>query len=172
MKIKLSYLFILLCILTSCQKQSIINDLKFSNYSGHPKKVTEIITFSPQDKNKSISYFDNEGFLIKVEYYNTIISESPNERLIDRIITYNSKDKAKRSFEAANPENKEVESNGYFEKKSDSVYQRVTNSMDHKMSLNKLFYFDKNNRLIKQKKQELFMEPPLITPFFSLITIP
>ncbi|MDN3692369.1 hypothetical protein QWZ06_08870 [Chryseobacterium tructae] len=170
MKTTLSYLFIILCTFVSCQEKSVINDLQFSNYSGYPKKVTEVITFSPQNKNKSISYFDKEGFLTKIEYYNTIQSESPNERLLDRIITYNSKDKTKRYFEAINPENKKVESNGYFEKVSDSVYRRISNTVDHKMSLNKLFYFDKNNRLIKTGETGTFYESPINNTIFYTYT--
>ncbi|AZB10818.1 hypothetical protein EG344_19240 [Chryseobacterium sp. G0162] len=161
MKTTLSYLFIVLYTFVSCQEKSVINDLQFSNYSGHPKKVTEFITFSTQNTNKSISYFDKEGFLTKIEYYNATQSESPNERFIDQIITYNSKDKTKRYFETVNSKNKKVESNGYFEKISDSVYRRISNTVDHKMSLNKLLYFDKNNRLIKTGETGTFYGTPI-----------
>lgn len=158
MKIKLSYIFILLHALVSCQEKSIINDLKFSNYSGHPKKITEIITFSNQKIDKNISYFDKDGFLIKIEYYNLTKSESPNERFITKIIKYNSKDKAKRYFESINPENKKIEAEGYFEKITDSLYKRVSNSNTYNISLNKLYYFDKNNKLIKTEETGNFNE--------------
>lgn len=161
MKTILSYLFIVLYTFVSCQEKSVINDLRFSNYSGHPKKVTEFITFSTQNTNKSISYFDKEGFLTKIEYYNASESEYPNERFIDQIITYNSKNKAKRYFETANPKNKKIESDGYFEKVSDSVYRRISNTVDHKMSLNKLIYFDKNNRPVKTEETGTFYGTPI-----------
>ena len=61
MKLKLCYIFILLHTLVSSQENIIINDLNFYNYSGNPKKVTEIITFSNHDIDKSISYFDKDG---------------------------------------------------------------------------------------------------------------
>lgn len=161
MKIKLSYLFILLYTLVSCQESSVINDLKFSNYSGHPKKITETITFSNQNSNESVSYFDKEGFLTKIEYYNRIKTGSSNERLINEIITYNSKDKAKRYFEVMNPETKKIVTNGYFEKISDSLYKRVSKATDHNISLNKIFYFDRNNRLIKTEETGNFYETPI-----------
>ncbi|PWN64244.1 hypothetical protein C1634_006510 [Chryseobacterium viscerum] len=161
MKIKLSYLFIILYTLVSGQGKSIINDLEFSNYSGHPKKVTEIITFSPQNINKSISYFDKEGFLTKIERYNSTTIEFPDKRLISDFLIYDSKDKAKRHFKSINPGNKKIETTGYFEKISDSLYKRVSNAADHKMSLTKLFYFDKNNRLIKTEETGNFYETPI-----------
>jgi hypothetical protein len=161
MKIKLSYFFILLYTLVSCQESSVINDLKFSNYSGHPKKITETTTFSNQNSNESVSYFDKEGFLTKIEYYNRIKVGSSNERLINEIITYNSKDKAKRYFEVINPETKKIVTNGYFEKISDSLYKRVSKATDHNISLNKLFYFDRNNRLIKTEETGNFYETPI-----------
>ena len=161
MKIKLSYLFILLYTLVSCQENSIINDLKFSNYSGHPKKITEVITFSNQNINENISYFDKEGFLTKIEYYNVIKIKSSHDRLINEITTYNSKDKAKRYFEVINPETKKIVTNGYFEKISDSLYKRVSSATDHNISLHKLFYFDKNNRLIKTEETGNFYETPI-----------
>ncbi|MEY8760431.1 hypothetical protein [Chryseobacterium tongliaoense] len=157
MKTKLSYLFMLLYALVSGQ-ESIINDLKFSNYSGQPKKITEIITFSNQNINKSISYFDKDGFLIKIERYNATQSESPDKRLISDMITYDSKDKTKRYFKTINPGSKKIEVKGYFEKISDSLYKRVSNATVNKMSLNKLFYFDKNNRLIKTEETGNFNE--------------
>lgn len=170
MKIKLSYIFILLHTLVSCQEKSIINDLKFSNYSGHPKKITEIITFSNQKIDKSISYFDKDGFLIKIEYYNLTKSESPNERFITKIIKYNSKDKAKRYFESINPENKKIEAEGYFEKITDSLYKRVSNSSVYNISLNKLFYFDKNSKLIKTEETGNFNESNINNIIFYTYT--
>ncbi len=158
MKTKLSYIFILLHTLVSCQENIIINDLKFSNYSGRPKKITEIITFSNQKIDKSISYFDKDGFLVKIEYYNLTKSESPNERFLNKIINYNSKDKAKRYFESINPENNKIEAEGYFEKITDSMYKRVSNSNIYNISLSKLFYFDKNNKLIKTEETGNFKE--------------
>lgn len=170
MKIKLSYIFILLHTLVSCQEKSIINDLKFSNYSGHPKKITEIITFSNQKIDKSISYFDKDGFLIKIEYYNLTKSESPDERFITKIIKYNSKDKAKRYFESINPENKKIEAKGYFEKITDSLYKRVSNSNVYNISLNKLFYFDKNNKLIKTEETGNFNKSNINNTIFYTYT--
>ncbi|WP_347216202.1 hypothetical protein [Chryseobacterium sp.] len=161
MKTTLSYLFIVLYTFVSCQEKSVINDLQISNYSGHPKKVTEFITFSTQNTNKSISYFDKEGFLTKIEYYNATQTEAPNERFIDLIVTYNSKDKTKRYFESTNPKNNKVDGKGYFEKVSDSVYRRISNTVDHKMSLNKLIYFDKNNRPIKTGETGTFYGTPI-----------
>ncbi|RXM50590.1 MULTISPECIES: hypothetical protein [unclassified Chryseobacterium] len=152
MKTKLSYLFILLYAFMSCQEGSIINDLKIANYSGHPKKITEIITFTNQNINKSISYFDKDGFLTKIESYNLAKSQFPDKRFISDIIVYDSKNKAKRSFETVNPESKKIEAKGNFEKISDSLYKRVSNSDAPSMFLKKLFYFDKNNRLIKTEE--------------------
>lgn len=169
MKIKLSSLFILLYALVNCQGKP-INDLKFSNYSGHPKTITEIITFSNQNMDKSIYYFDKDGFLIKIERYNATQSEFPDKRLINNIITYNSKDKAKRYFESTNPGNKKIESNGYFEKISDSLYKRVSNSAVHKMSLVKLFYFDNNNRLVKTEETGNFNDAPINTTIIYTYT--
>lgn len=161
MKIILSCLFIVLYTLASGQEKSIINDLKFSNYSGHPKKITEIITFSSQNINKSMYYFDKDGFLTKTERYNATQSEFPDKRFISELITYNSKDKAKRYFEATNPENKKIQAKGYFEKMSDSMYKRVSHSDAPSMSLNKLFYFDNNNRLIKTEETGIFNGTPI-----------
>src|SRR5690606_32826403 len=138
--------------LLSCQESSIINHLKLSNYSGNPKKVTEIKTFSNQEIDKSISYFDKDGFLTKIEYYNLTNSEYPNKRFLNKIIEYDSKEKTKRNFEAINPQNKKKESEGYFEKISDSLYKRVSNSNIYDSSLTKLLYFDKNNRLLKTEE--------------------
>ncbi len=166
MKTKLSYLFILLYALVSGQEKSIINDLKFSNYFGHPKTITEIITYSPENSYKNISYYDKEGFLTKVEYYNAIGSGPSQERSINKIITYNSKDKAKRYFEAFNPGNKKIETTGWFEKVSDSLYKRVSNNSAHNISLSKLFYFDKNNRLIKTEETGNFFETPVNSTIF------
>lgn len=163
MKIKLGYLFMVLYTLVSGQEKSIINDLKFSNYSGHPKEITEIITFSPQNIDKSISYFDKDGFLTKAERYNASQSEFPDKRFISDIITYDSKDKAKRYFETVNPENNKTQAKGYFEKISDSQYKRVSNSEVYDVSLNKLFYFDKNNRLIKTEETGTFSGTPIHT---------
>ncbi|MGG5208125.1 hypothetical protein ACQWU4_04200 [Chryseobacterium sp. MIQD13] len=161
MKTKLSYLSILLYVLVSSQENSVINDLKFSNYTGYPKKITEITTFSNQDIDKSISYFDKEGFLTKIEYYNAVESEPSHKRSLNKIITYNSKDKAKRYFEAFNPGNKKIETTGYFEKISDSLYKRVSETPFRNISLTKLFYFDKNNRLIKTEETGIFFETPV-----------
>lgn len=161
MKIKLSYLFIVLYSLVSCQEKPIINDLTFSNYAGHPKKVTEITTFSNQNIDKSISYFDKDGFLTKIERYNLAKSEFPGKRLISDIIIYDSKDKAKRYFESMNAENKKVGAKGYFEKISDSLYRRVSNSDAPSMSLNKLLYLDKNNRLVKTEETGNFNGTPI-----------
>ncbi|MCQ9637818.1 hypothetical protein MP478_00310 [Chryseobacterium sp. WG14] len=161
MKIQLSYLFILLYTLVSCQEKSTINDLKFSNYSGHPKKITEIITFSNQNIDKSISYFDKDGFLTKIESFNLAKSEFPDKRFISDITQYKSQGKAKRYFETINPENKKIEGKGYFEKISDSLYKRVSNFNVDSTSLNKLFYFDKNNRLIKTEETGNFNGRPV-----------
>ncbi|NML69181.1 hypothetical protein HHL23_05165 [Chryseobacterium sp. RP-3-3] len=161
MKIILSYLLIVLYTLASGQEKSIINDLKFSNYSGHPKKITEIITFSTQNIDKSIYYFDKDGFLTKTERYNATQSEFPDKRLISDLITYDSKNKAKRCFEAVNPGSKKIQAKGYFEKISDSLYKRVSNSDTPSMLLNKLFYFDKNNRLIKTEETGNFNGTPI-----------
>jgi len=161
MKTKLSYLFILLCALINGQGKSVINDLQFSNYSGNPKTITEIITFSPENISKNISYYDREGFLTKIEYYNAVGTGSSNERSLNKIISYNSKDKAKRHFEAINPGNKKIETTGSFEKISDSLYKRVSHNSVHSISLSKLFYFDKNNRLIKTEETGNFFETPV-----------
>lgn len=161
MKIKLSYLLILLYTLVSCQEKSIINDLKFSNYSGHPKKITETVTFANQDIDKSISYFDKDGFLTKIESYNIVRSEFPDKRLISDILTYDVTNKAKRHFTSINAENKKVGATGYFEKVSDSLYRRVSNSDAPPMSLNKLLYLDKNNRLIKTEETGNFNGTPI-----------
>lgn len=158
MKKKFCYICILLHTLVSCQENVIINDLKFSNYSGNLKKVTEIITFSNHNIDKSISYYDKDGFLVKIEYYNLTKSESPNERFLDKIINYNSKNKEKRYFESINPENNKIESEGYFEKITDSLYKRVSKSNIYNISLNKLFYFDKNNKLVKTEETGNFKE--------------
>lgn len=166
MKTKLSYLFILLYALVSGQEKSIINDLKFSNYFGHPKTITETVTYSPENIYKNISYYDKEGFLTKIEYYNAIGSGPSHERSINKIITYNSKDKAKRYFEAFNPGNKKIETTGYFEKVSDSLYKRVSKDSVHNISLGKLFYFDKNNRLIKTEETGNFFETPVNSTIF------
>ncbi|MBB6370514.1 hypothetical protein [Chryseobacterium shigense] len=169
MKTKLSYLFILLYTLVSSQENSVINDLKFSNYSGHPKKITEVITFLPDNIYKSISYFDKEGFLTKIEYYNAE-SEPSHKRSINKVINYNSKDKAKRYFEAFNPGNKKTETTGYFEKISDSLYKRVSENPFRSISLTKLFYFDKNNRLIKTEETGNFFETPVNSTIFYTYT--
>lgn len=158
MKIKLCCIFILLHTLVSCQENVIINDLKFSNYSGNLKKVTEIITFSNHNIDKSISHYDKDGFLVKIEYYNLTKSESPNERFLNKIINYNSKNKEKRYFESINPENNKIEAEGYFEKITDSLYKRVSKSNIYNISLSKLFYFDKNNKLIKTEETGNFKE--------------
>ncbi|WP_223605564.1 hypothetical protein [Chryseobacterium sp. OSA05B] len=161
MNIKLSYLFILLYALVSCQEKSIVNDLTFSNYVGHPKKITEIVTFANQNTDKSISYFDKDGFLTKKESYNVAKSESPGKRMMSDILIYDSKDKAKRHFETINAENKNVQAKGYFEKVSDSLYRRVSNSEITVMSLNKLLYLDKNNRLAKTEETGHFNGTPI-----------
>lgn len=161
MKIKLSYLFIILYTLVSGQEKTIVNDLTFSNYSGHPKKITEISTFANQNIDKSISYFDKDGFLTKIERYNATQSEFPDKRFISDLITYDSKDKSKRYFETTNPENKKTQAKGYFEKISDSLYRRVSNSEITVMSLNKLLYLDKNNRLIKTEETGNFNGNPI-----------
>ncbi|MDR2238548.1 MAG: hypothetical protein LBE92_20660 [Chryseobacterium sp.] len=161
MRILLSCLLILLYSLVSCQKQPIINDLQFSNYSGHPKKVTEVTTFSNQNTDKRIFYFDKDGFLTKTESYNLIHSENPGKRLISEMIIYDSKDKAKRYFETIKAENKKVIANGYFERISDSLYKRVSNSETPPMSLGKLFHFDKNNRLVQTEETGNFNGSPI-----------
>ncbi|MEG0927513.1 hypothetical protein [Chryseobacterium sp.] len=152
MKIKLSYLFIVLYTLASCQEKTIVNDLKFSNYKGHPKKITEIVTFANQNFDKSISYYDKDGFLTKVESYNSINNEFPDQRELSDILIYDVKNKAKRSFKTMNAENKEVGATGYFEKVSDMLYRRVSNVDTPPISLNKLLYLDPNNYLIKTEE--------------------
>lgn len=161
MKITLSYLFIVLYTLVSCQEKSVFNDLKFSNYEGRPKKITEIVTFSNQDVDKSISYFDKDGFLTKIESYNTINSEFPDRRLISDILIYDIKNKAKRTFKSMNAKSKKVDVTGYFEKVSDSLYRRISISDTPPMSLNKLLYLDKNNRLIKTEETGNFNGTPV-----------
>lgn len=152
MKIKLSYLFIVLYTLVSCQEKSVVNDLKFSNYSGHPKKVTQIVTYASKDIDKSISYYNKDGFLTKVESYNTINDEFPDKREISDILIYDVTNKANRSFKTMNAASKEVSATGYFEKVSDMLYRRVSNVDTPPISLNKLLYLDKNNRLIKTEE--------------------
>ncbi|MGU3376430.1 hypothetical protein [Chryseobacterium sp. M5A1_1a] len=161
MKIKLSYLFILLYTLVSCQEKSVINDLKFSNYEGHPKKITEIVTFANQNIDKSTSYFDKDGFLTKIESYNLFKSEFPDQRLLSDILTYDVKNKAKRHFKSMNAESKKVDATGYFEKVSDSLYRRISTSDKPPMSLNKLLYLDKNNFLIKTEETGNFNGTPI-----------
>ncbi|MCT2562101.1 hypothetical protein [Chryseobacterium herbae] len=161
MNLKLSYLFILLYALVSCQEKSIVNDLTFSNYVGHPKKITEMVTFANQNVDKSISYFDKDGFLTRIESHNLGKSQFPGKRLISDVIIYDSKDKAKRHFETINAENKNVQAKGYFEKVSDSLYRRVSNSEITVMSLDKLLYLDKNNRLIKTEETGHFNGTPI-----------
>ncbi|AZA77194.1 hypothetical protein EG347_06595 [Chryseobacterium sp. G0186] len=165
MKIKLSYLFILLCILVSCQEKSVINDLKFSNYAGNPKKITEIVTFANQNMDKSISYFDKDGFLTKIESYNLAKSEFPDQRLLSDILIYDAKNKTKRYFKSIDAESKKVGATGYFEKVSDSLYRRVSTSdtPTPPMSLNKLLYLDNNNRLIKTEETGNFNGTPINT---------
>lgn len=163
MKIKLSYLFILLYILVSCQETSVINDLKFSNYAGNPKKITEIVTFPNQNIDKSISYFDKDGFLTKIESYNLAKSEFPDQRLLSDILIYDVKNKAKRHFKSMNAESKKVSATGYFEKVSDSLYRRISTSDTPPMSLNKLLYLDNNNRLIKTEETGNFNGTPINT---------
>ncbi len=163
MKLKLCYIFILVHTLVSSQESVIINDLKFYNYSGNPKKVTEIITFSNHDIDKSISYFDKDGFLIKVEYYNLTKSEAPNKRFLNKIINYNSKNKEKRYFTSVLTENNKIEGEGYYEKITDSLYKRVSKFNVYKISLSKLIYFDKKNKIIKTEETGNFREAKINT---------
>jgi len=149
--------------LVSSQESVIINDLKFYNYSGNPKKVTEIITFSNHDIDKSISYFDKDGFLIKVEYYNLTKSEAPNKRFLNKIINYNSKNKEKRYFTSVLTENNKIEGEGYYEKITDSLYKRVSKFNVYKISLSKLIYFDKKNKIIKTEETGNFREAKINT---------
>ena len=163
MKLNLSYILILLHTLVSSQENVIINDLKFYNYSGNPKKVTEIITFSNNDIDKSISYFDKDGFLVKVEYYNLTKSEAPNKRFLNKIINYNSKNKEKRYFTSTLTDKNKIEGEGYYERITDSLYKRVSKFNVYNLSLSKLIYFDKNNKIIKTEETGSFREAKINT---------
>lgn len=163
MKLNLSYIFILLHTLVSSQENVTINDLKFYNYSGNPKKVTEIITFSNKDIDKSISYFDKDGFLVKVEYYNLTKSEAPNKRFLNKIINYNSKNKEKRYFTSTLTDKNKIEGEGYYERITDSLYKRVSKFNVYNLSLSKLIYFDKNNKIIKTEETGSFREAKINT---------
>ena len=163
MKLKLCYVFILFHTIVSSQGNIIINDLKFYNYSGNPKKVTEIITFSNHDIDKSISYFDKEGYLVKVEYYNLTKSEAPNKRFLNKVINYNSKNKEKRYFTSVLTDKNKIEGEGYFEKITDSLYKRVSKFNVYNISLSKLIYFDKSNKIIKTEETGNFREAKINT---------
>ena len=166
MKSKLNYIIIMLLILVSCQNSSIINDLQFLNYSSHPKKITETRTFpnsinvfgKDEKINKSVSvfYFTKDGFLTKVENYSLSRDESLNEKDIDEIFKYNSRNKEKRYFRHIMGESEMIIAEGYLEKISDSLYTRVSESKIFNTSNDKLFYFDKNNR-IKKTEQTGFL---------------
>jgi hypothetical protein len=164
MKSKLNYIILMLLILisyqVSCQNSSIINDLHFLNYSNHPKKITETRTFpnsinvfgKDEKINKSVSvyYFTQDGFLTKVELYTFSGNESLNEldeKDIDEIYKFNSSNKSKRHFK--NIRSGMIIAEGYLEKISDSLYTRVSESKIFNTSNDKLFYFDKNNRIRK-----------------------
>lgn len=163
MKLKFCFIFIILHTLVSSQQNKIINDLKILNYSGNPKKVTELITFSNHYIDKSISYFDKDGFLIKTEYYNLTKNEVPNKRFLNKIITYNSKNKEKRYFTSITTENNKIEGEGYYEKITDSLYKRVSKSNTYNISLSKLIYFDKNNKIIKTEETGNFRDAKINT---------
>lgn len=163
MKSKLNYIIIMLLILVSCQvscqNSSIINDLHFLNFSSHPKKITETRTFSSSlnvigkdekiNKFVNVFYFTKDGFLTKVEQYTLSQNEALNEKDIDEIIKYNSRNKEKRYFRTIMGGSGMISAEGYLEKISDSLYTRVSESKIFNTSNDKLFYFDKNNRIKK-----------------------
>lgn len=149
----------MLPILVGCQNRSIINDLDFLNYSNNPKKITETRTFSnsknavgkDEKVNKSVSifYFTKDGFLTKVELYTLSRNESIDEKNTDEIYKYNSSNKSKRYFKNITGGSGMISAEGYLEKISDSLYIRVLESKIFNTSNEKLFYFDKDNRIKK-----------------------
>jgi hypothetical protein len=166
MKSKLNYIILMMLIFVSSQvngqNSSIINDLQFLNYSSHPKKITVTRTFSSsinvfgkdEKINKSVSVynFTKDGFLSKVEYYSAKGRENLNEldeKDIDEIYKYNSNNKSKRYFKNITGGSGKISAEGYLEKISDSLYMRVSESKIFNSSNEKLFYFDKTNRLKK-----------------------
>jgi hypothetical protein len=137
----------------NCQNKS-INDLEFSNFVGKPKKITETITSNGNILDKNITFYSDDGFIIKTEHYNLTKSDFPNKRFLNQLTTNDFKDKNKRKLKNVNIVNKKIESEGVFEKISDSLYRRISKSeFTH---LEKLFYFNKDNKLIKTEERGLF----------------
>jgi hypothetical protein len=159
MKSKFNYIIIILLILVSCQNNSVINDLDFLNYSSQPKKITETRTYSStinvlgkdEKINKSVSvlYFTKDGFLTKSELYILSQNEIIDKKDIHEIFKYDSRNKRKRYFRSIMGGSGMIIAEGYLEKTSDSLYTRVSQSKFFNTSNNKLFYFDKNNRIKK-----------------------
>jgi len=149
----MTLIILMIIVQVNCQNK-FINDLEFSNFVGKPKKITETTTFNGNILDKNITFYSDDGYLIKTEHYNLTKSDSLNKRFLNQLTTNDFKDKNKRKFKTVNIDNKEIESEGVFEKISDTIYRKISKSEG--AHLEKLFYFNNDNKLIKTEEKGLF----------------
>jgi hypothetical protein len=155
-------IFLFLPCLIYGQKPNIINDLKFANIKGNPKKITETIFFGTVKKAslKKIFYYGDDGFLTKIEEYKVHYSQYPDSLFLGEISIYNNKNKLKRTYKKTDCITHKTLTEGVIEKVSDTVYKSTSVSKSINSSLGRVYLFDKNEQLIStQYGGNLFASP-------------
>lgn len=153
------YLFLyisLLSIFLSCHKSNSPNDLQTGGFKGKVKKVTETRTMlnDPEVRPmKSVMYYNEKGYLTKIEQYNYWISD--DSAIINYTAFYNNNDK-ERGYYALDKNSDTVET-GEGKRVTDSSYRFLTKLKDHHSS-DLLYVFDSNNKLLKQHNKITYKE--------------